>query len=126
MAIERLKYISLRILCFFFIIAGINHFVNPGFYYPLIPKYLPFPNIINIFSGILEVVLGITLVFNRSKKYAAYGIIAMLIAFIPSHIYFIEIGGCVSSGLCIPVWLAWIRLIIIHPLLILWVWWHRN
>jgi len=32
----------------------------------------------------------------------------------------------VSEGKALPVWLSWIRLLIIHPVLIGWAWWHRN
>ena len=42
----------------FFVIAGLNHFRDPGFYLPLIPDYLPFPEVLNVLSGVLEVVLG--------------------------------------------------------------------
>ncbi|MEL6538098.1 MAG: hypothetical protein AAFQ98_21955 [Bacteroidota bacterium] len=51
------------------------------------------------------------------------GIIAMLLAFIPSHIHFIQLGACVPDGLCTPVWVAWFRLVIIHPCFIFWAYW---
>ena len=47
----------------------------------------------------------------------------MLIAFIPSHIWFIEIGSCVEGGLCVDEWISWLRLLIIHPVLIYWAYW---
>jgi HAMP domain-containing protein len=28
--------------------------------------------------------------------------------------------------LCVPMWVAWLRLFLIHPLLIWWVWQARN
>lgn len=110
------------ILSSFFIIAGINHFLNPDFYYPLIPDYLPFHDLINISSGVLEILFGIGLLWKTTRVYAAYLTIAMLVAFIPSHVYFITIGSCIGEGLCVPEWVAWFRLVVIHPLLIWWVW----
>lgn len=107
-------------LSVFFIFAGTNHFINPEFYLPLIPDYLPLHEWINWISGVLEILFGIGLFFSRYKKMAAWGIIALLIVFIPSHVYFIQIGSCISEGLCVPEWVGWIRLILIHPLLILW------
>jgi uncharacterized membrane protein len=106
----------------FMLFAGINHFLNPGFYYPLIPSYLPFPKGINLVSGALEIVLGALLLVSKWKSFAAYGIIILLILFIPSHIHFIQIGACIPDGLCTPHWVAWVRLIIIHPLLLFWAW----
>ncbi|MEM9328725.1 MAG: hypothetical protein AAGA85_23870 [Bacteroidota bacterium] len=110
----------------FYFIAGINHFRDADFYLPLIPDYLPWPDLINVVSGIAEIILAVGLIVPASRKYAAFGIIAMLVAFIPSHVYFIQIGGCIPDGLCAPIWVGWLRLLIIHPMLILWAWYHRS
>lgn len=117
-----IKKISLYVLSAFYFVAGLNHFIDPASYYPLIPDYLPFPEIINIFSGITEVVVGTGLLFPNYRKISAWSIILMLIAFIPAHIYFIQIDSCIPDGLCVPKWGGWVRLIIIHPLLIGWAW----
>ena len=111
---------SRNVLGLFFVLAGINHFYNPEFYLPLIPSYFGYPVLLNILSGLLEVVFGMFVLISSFKKYGAVGIILLLLIFIPSHVYFIQIGGCISDGLCVPMWLAWIRLLVIHPLLILW------
>lgn len=120
------KRISLYLQTAFYVFAGSNHFVDPVFYYDLIPTYFSFPVEINWISGVLEILFGIGLILNPTRKFAAFSIIAMLVAFIPSHVYFIQIGGCVEGGLCAPLWVGWIRLILIHPLLIFWAWNHRN
>lgn len=113
---------SIYLLAGFYILAGINHFINPGFYYPLIPDYLPNHQLINMLSGILEVVFGIGIAFDNTRKYASVLIMLMLIAFIPSHVYFIVLGSCVEDGLCLPPIIGWLRLLIIHPILIYWAW----
>lgn len=120
------KAISLYILAGFYMVAGFNHFINPEFYMPLIPDYLPYHKAINWASGAAEILLGAGLLLPRFRKMAALGIMLMLIAFIPSHIYFIQIGSCVEDGLCVSEWLGWIRLVVIHPLLIFWAWVHRH
>jgi uncharacterized membrane protein len=106
----------------FFVFAGLNHFINPEFYLPLIPNYLPYHELINNASGAMEIIFGATVFSAKFRKLAAWGLFSLLIAFIPSHIYFIQIGSCVDGGLCVPSWIAWLRLILIHPLLLLWVW----
>ncbi len=110
----------------FYFAGGINHFRNPDFYLPLIPDYLPWHWWINAVAGIAEVALGIGLLLKPTRRYAAYAVIFMLILFIPSHVYFIQIGGCIEGGLCAPLWVGWVRLVVIHPLLILWAWYHRK
>ena len=121
-----MKKISFYGLVIFFILAGLNHFIDPEFYYPLIPPYFPFPIWINVISGLLEIVLGTALLLSGYRRYAAYGLIILLILFIPSHVYFIQVGGCIDGGLCVPAWIAWVRLIVIHPLLLWWIWTNRR
>lgn len=121
-----IKKYSLILQSLFYLAAGLNHFVNPQFYYDLIPPYLPFPVGINALAGVIEFLFGLGFLFNATRRATSIGVIMMLLAFIPSHWYFIEIGGCVDGGLCVPQWVAWLRLIAIHPLLILWAWFHRQ
>ena len=115
-----MKNINILLFAGFYGAAGLYHFINPGFYAPLIPDYLPFHEFINYFSGVAEVVLAVLVIFKPTRKIGAYLTIAMLICFIPSHVYFLQIGGCVEDGLCAPLWLGWVRLLVVHPLLILW------
>ncbi len=122
----RIRKISLYLQCIFYVVAGANHFIQPSFYLDLIPSYFVYPEFINYLSGAIEILLGIGLFFHATRGLAAYAIIAMLIAFIPSHVYFIQIGGCIAGGLCAPVWVGWFRLVVIHPLLMYWAWRHRR
>ena len=121
-----MKKISSVFISVFYVIAGINHFWHAAFYYPLIPDYLPAHNLLNVLSGVAEIALGICIFFKPTKFYAAIGIIILLLLFVPTHIWFIEKGGCLSESLCVPVWVMWVRLIVVHPLLIYWAWWHRK
>jgi uncharacterized membrane protein len=57
---------------------------------------------------------------------ATYGIILLLIAFIPAHIIMIQKGFCLSNGFCFPAWVMWIRLFPLQFLLILWAWSSRK
>lgn len=116
------KKLSLYLQAGFYIFAGLNHFINPDFYYPLIPEYFYFMERINFMAGLFEVLFGIGLLIPFLRKASVFGIIMMLIAFIPSHIYFIQLGGCIEGGLCAPEWVGWVRLIVIHPILMYWAW----
>lgn len=118
---------QIRIFAIFFIIAGINHFIMPNFYLPLIPNYFPLPKVLNILAGVVEIVLGVGLFSQKTRRYSGIGIAVLMIAFIPSHWHFIQIGSCLSESLCVPAWIAWMRLLIIHPILIaIGVWASRN
>lgn len=120
-----MKKTGLYVQAVFYIAAGINHFRHPRAYYEMIPPYLPAHSALNILAGIFEIVFGIMLLFTPTRKLAVYGIIVMLLAFIPVHIYFIRMKSCLP-GLCLPEWTGWLRLLIIHPVLIAWAWWCRS
>lgn len=110
----------------FYIAAGINHFRNPSVYYAIIPSYFPGHEWINIISGMAEILLAVLLLFPTTKKAAAYGIVLLLIAFIPAHIYMIEKGWCISNGFCLPLWARWLRLFPLQFLLMWWAYRHRK
>ena len=122
MNISILKKLSLYLMAFLYFLAGVNHFVSPESYIPIIPDYLPNPHLINSLAGIAEIILSIGLLIPKARKVAAWGVVLMLIAFIPSHVYFIQIGSCIEGGICTPEWIGWIRLVVIQPLLIAWAW----
>lgn len=121
-----IKNLSFYALVGFFLFAGLYHFINPEFYYPLIPYFFKYKVFINSASGILEIGLALGLLSNKYRKLAAYGLILLLVFFIPSHVYFIQIGSCIDDGLCVPGWVGWIRLLLIHPLLIYWIFSNRK
>jgi uncharacterized membrane protein len=118
-----LKKALLIIMIIFYIFAGYYHFANPAFYYPIIPPYLSeWSKSLNILSGIMEISLALMLIPSGTRKAAAWGIFIMLVAFIPSHIYFIQKGHFLLGTLEITPFIAWFRLLVVHPVLLLWAW----
>ena len=118
-----LKKALLIIMILFYILAGYNHFANPAFYYPIIPPYLSeWSRNVNILSGIAEILFAIMLIPIATRKLGAWGIFIMLLAFIPSHVYFIQKGHFQLGSLEITPFIAWFRLLVIHPVLLFWAW----
>ncbi|MBX9892059.1 MAG: hypothetical protein K2Y12_07020 [Chitinophagaceae bacterium] len=121
-----MQLIALYTMAAFYFVAGLNHFLNARFYMPLIPAYLSnWRNLINIVSGIAEMLLAIGLLFEATRLWSVYAIILMLIAFIPAHVWMIQQGNFKLGKIKITPLIAWVRLLVIHPLLILWAWWVR-
>ena len=81
------KQITLIIMALLYGYAGINHFIMPKFYLKITPPYLPFPKTINIIAGVVEVLLAIMLLIPDLSHWAAWGIIALLVAVFPANIY---------------------------------------
>ncbi len=121
-----IKNISLILMTVFYLVAGINHFLHPENYYALIPPYFPFHQFINMVSGAAEIIFGGLLIFPFSRKAGAYGIVVLLILFIPAHIYMIQKGGCMSIQMCVPPWVAWVRLFPVQFVLIAWARWYAK
>ena len=97
----------LYVMAFIYLIAGINHFRNPRLYLKIIPSYLPNPKLLNIISGLAEVFLAILLCFPSTSKEASWGIIALLIAIFPTHLY-MYFDAKASMGL--PKWALLLRM----------------
>lgn len=122
-----MKKIAFYALVTAYILAGFNHFINPAFYTPFFPPYLQeWTNQLNILAGVAEVFLAILLLLPSTRKFAAYGIIAMLLAFIPAHVYMIQKAPFYLGTFYVTTTIAWVRLFVLHPILIVWVWWVRK
>lgn len=121
-----LKKILLYTLAISFGLAGINHFIQPAFYWPLIPPYFIYIKSINIAAGIAEIVAAILLIYKPTQHIGAYLVIILLILFIPTHIYMIQKNGCMGQLLCAPAWVAWVRLFPIQFIFIGWGWWVKK
>ncbi|MEP7144608.1 MAG: MauE/DoxX family redox-associated membrane protein [Ferruginibacter sp.] len=121
-----LKKTSLAGMIILYTGAGINHFIHPDTYFSIIPPYLPYHSFINIASGAIEIILGLLLLFSKTRKTAAVGIVVLLTLFIPAHIYMIQKRGCISDKICWPYWVAWVRLFPLQFILMWWAWRSRN
>ena len=75
------------LLAFLFIAAGVNHFVRPDLYVSIMPPYLPWHRSLVYISGVAEVVLGGLLLVPQLQAFAAWGLIALLIAVFPANLH---------------------------------------
>ena len=82
-----LKFILKVLFAILFISAGILHFVTPDFFVRIVPPILPAPLFIVYLSGIVEIALGILLLVPKFSRFAAFGLIALLVAVFPANIY---------------------------------------
>lgn len=90
-----------------FVLLGLNHFVSTPFYVAIMPPYLPYHVELVYLSGLAEIVLGAMLVLDFKTAYAAWGLIALLIAVFPANIYMAMNPQLFPD---IPAWLLYARL----------------
>jgi len=84
---KQLFWIILKVLLAILMInGGVQHFLKPDFYLPFVPSFLPGKMLIIYASGIVEIILGATLLLNKKyAKYSALGIFFLMILFLPIH-----------------------------------------
>lgn len=102
-----------------YVLAGINHFVNPAFYVAIMPPYVPWHLAMVWISGVFEILLGIGVLVPKTRTLSGWGLIALLIAVFPANLHMALADPGTYDA---PAWGLWLRLPI-QGLLILWAWW---
>jgi uncharacterized membrane protein len=120
-----LKKISLSVLVVGYVIAGINHFINPASYLHIIPHYIPYPVLMNIIAGIAETLFALMLIWPKTRVLGVYGIVLMLAAFLPVHVQMVIDAPFKLGNITVTPLIAWVRLAL-QPVLMLWACWHRK
>ena len=70
----------------FFVVAGINHFLNPQFYDAIVPNFIPYPRFVHQFTGVLEIIIPL-LFLTRYRKEAAILMIILLVILYGANLY---------------------------------------
>ena len=120
---SRTKRVLLWLMSAFYVFGGVYHLVNPGFYLPMMPPYLPWHAELVFISGVAEIVLGIAVLIPGLRHLAALGIIALLIAVFPANLHIamnnVPLAGAAEGA---GIW-NWVRLPF-QAVFIAWVWWY--
>jgi uncharacterized membrane protein len=82
-----LKFAGKCIFASLFVFVGVEHFVSPDYFVKIMPPYLPFHRELVLLSGFFEIALGVLLLVPQTTRWAAWGLIALLIAVFPANIY---------------------------------------
>ena len=101
-----------------FIFTGTTHFLIPDKYLEMMPPFIPAQLLMIYLSGFFEILGGIGLMISKTKHWAAYGLIALLLAVFPANIYVavnnVQLGGFMSYS-----FYQWLRL----PMQFVLIWW---
>jgi len=116
--------LGLLVMGTFYVAAGAAHFGSPAIYLHVMPPYIPWPLAMVYVSGAAEILGGIGVlvpdgfVFPKTRVWAAWGLVALLIAVSPVHIHM-----CLHPEQFpgIPLWAIWLRLPLQLPLMA-WAW----
>jgi uncharacterized membrane protein len=116
------KTVALFLMAALYLTAGVMHFVNPWFFVQIMPPYLPWHWQLVYVSGVIEILLGALLLFPGTRRRAAWGVIALLIAVFPANVHMamanVQFDPPPSMGQPSPI-ANWVRL----PIQLVLIWW---
>jgi len=79
---------SEKLLAAFLLGAGIMHFVNPSFFDAIVPPWVPGSERVATYaSGVAEVLVGVGIVFARTRRLALWSAAALFVAVYPANLY---------------------------------------
>ncbi len=81
-----LKLILTLLFGAFMIFGGVNHFLKPAMYFPFFANFLP-KVALNYAVGIAEILVGVLVFIPMYRHWGTAGILYMMLAFLPLHIY---------------------------------------
>jgi uncharacterized membrane protein len=105
----------------FYVGAGSLHFTEPEFYLRIMPPYVPWHSAMVRASGFFEILGGVALLIPRTRRAAAWGLVALLIAVFPANLY-MATNPVEAGAVSIAPLLRWGRLPL-QLVLISWVLW---
>ena len=101
---------------------GMKHIYDPKYFLPMLPPSINHKKLLIYISGYLEIFLGILLLFQGTRFYAALGIIIFLVLVFPANIY-VAINFEARKKLKVSKLFSVFRLFLQPPLVIL-AYWH--
>jgi uncharacterized membrane protein len=99
-------FILLSVLMVF---AGAMHFIAPGGYVRIVPRWLPAPHALVSVSGACEILGGLGLLIPATRAWAAWGLIALFVAVFPANVN-MALNHIGFGRKPTPAWVLWARL----------------
>jgi uncharacterized membrane protein len=125
MHLSRFKRPLRYLMGLLYVVAGLLHFVVPALYARIVPPVLPAPLALVYLSGIAEVAVGIGVLVPRTRRYAAWATMALLVAVFPANVYMAVSMVPVMPGGDPSAAARWARLPL-QGVLILWAYWYTG
>lgn len=90
-----------------FFIGGIGHFVFTEAEMRIVPPYIPWPRGAVLASGVFELLGAAGLLWQPTRRLAAWGLFALTLAVTPAHVYMLQQPELFPS---VPYWALILRL----------------
>ena len=99
-----IKPLSIIVMSWFYISAGLLHFTNTNWFLQIVPPYLPLKLELVYVSGFFEIIFGLMLLLPSWRYYAGWGLVLLLIAVYPANIYLAQTNGAAMNTSALVAW----------------------
>ena len=89
--------------------VGIQHFTDPEPFVGIMPPYLPWHLELVYLSGVFEILGGIGLLVPATRRFSAWGLLALLVAVYPANIHML-VNEVYFGDMPREPWLLWARM----------------
>lgn len=107
---RRLTQVARVALAITFVLAGAAHFADPAFYLAMMPPYLPAHQLLVDLSGVAEILLGLAVLHAPLRRWAGWGLMALIVAVFPANVYVAASGATMPGFEDAGPWFWWGRL----------------
>ena len=113
-----------------YVLAGVSHFRTPETFERIVPPQFPAPRTLVYLSGVAEILLGAGVLFERTRRESAWGLVALLVAVFPANVYMatsddVELGAVPEEYRDLSDLALWARLPL-QAVLVAWAWWYTD
>jgi len=96
--------------------VGVAHFVAPGFFERIVPRWFPWPRQAVIWSGVAEIASGALIAVPSTRRAGGYLATATIVAVYPANIQ-MALDATRGVDVGVPAWAAWLRLPMQFPMI---------
>jgi uncharacterized membrane protein len=116
-----IKTVLRLLLAGLMVLVGVQHFRDPEPFVRIVPSALPAPRLLVYLSGVFEILGGVGLLVPRTRRAAAWGLIALFVAVFPANVN-MAFNDIPMGDHPVPPVLLWLRLPL-QAVFIAWAWW---
>ena len=120
-ALRDLYFVARVAAAIMFCLIGLSHLTKPELLTYMVEGLLPYPRLVVYGTGLLEIILGLGLLYPPTQRACAWGLLVLLVAVFPANLNVALNQLPPPGGLPAKPWYVWSRLAF-QPLYMAWIW----
>ena len=120
-ALRDLYFVARVAAAIMFCLIGLSHLTKPELLTYMVEGLLPHPRLVVYGTGLLEIILGLGLLYPPTQRACAWGLLVLLVAVFPANLNVALNQLPPPGGLPAKPWYVWSRLAF-QPLYMAWIW----